>query len=145
MTLVTRLPVPASTAFSLLTDPVHIRSWWAGPGGRVANVQIDARDAGLFWIAAVPEGGPGRSDYGCFTCVIPGELIEADWTHDATRTSRLVIQLVPLGVQTEVSLHHRDLPDPATREMQEAHWRQAFAALGAYAETCAADDIDPDQ
>ena len=145
VTLVTRLPVQASMAFSLLTDPTHVRFWWAGPGGRVAHAEIDARDHGLFWIAAVPEGGRGRSDYGSFTRVIPGELIEADWSHDPTLTSRLVIQLVPLGDQTEVSLNHRDLPDAATRAMQEEHWREAFAALGAYAATCAADDIDPDQ
>lgn len=143
VTLVTQLPVSASAAFSLLTDPDHVRFWWAGPGGRVVNVQIDARDNGLFWIASVPEGGRGRSDYGSFTCVIPGELIEADWSHDATCTSQLVIQLVPLGKRAEVSLHHRNLPDAVTREMQEAHWRAAMAALCAYSATCAADDCDP--
>lgn len=142
VTLVTRLPVRASTAFSFLTDPAHIRFWWAGPGGRVVNVQIDARDEGLFWVAATPEGGPGRSDYGRFTCVVPNELIEADWSHDATTTSQLIIQLVPLGDQTEISLNHRALPDPAAREVQEQHWRAALAALAAYAATCAADAID---
>ena len=145
VTLVTRLPVSASTAYALLTDPAHVRCWWAGPDGRVVNAQIDARDHGLFWIAAVPDGGLGRSDYGCFTSVIPNELIEADWNHDPNCTSRLVIQLVPLGNETEISLNHRDLPDAATREIMETQWRSALAALSAYAATCAADDAEPER
>ncbi len=140
VTLVTRLSVPASAAFTLLTDPFHVRCWWAGPGGRVVNAQIDARDKGLFWIAVAPEAGPGHNDYGAFTRVVRDELIEADWSHDATCTSRLVIQLVPLGDRTEVSLHHRDLPDAATRDVQHERWREALATLEAYAATLAADD-----
>ncbi len=132
ITLLTRLALPPRTVFALLTEPAHVRSWWGGTGGRVLHVQMVPRGGEDFWVAVLVDGKRGYDNHGCFTQVVPGEVLAADWQHDGS-VSHLVIQLLQLGEETEITLTHRDFPDLASRDFQLERWQAALAALRHYA------------
>lgn len=136
ITLLTRLALPPETVFALWTRPEHIRHWWGGIMGRVISIQMDPKPRGMFWIAVTRDDGSGFDSYGSYVEVIRGEVLVIDWEHAGGKAvSRVVMQLLKLGDETEITLTHRDFPDEGRRDIQKRRWQEALAALHIYATT----------
>jgi uncharacterized protein YndB with AHSA1/START domain len=131
ITLLTRVALPPEAVFQLWTDPGHVQYWWGGSRGRLMNLQLDARPRGAFWMGVQLDGGTGYDNYGRFVELIPGEVIVADWEHGGP-VSRLVIQLLKRGNQTEITLTHRNFPSEQARDFQLERWEDALAAFRDY-------------
>lgn len=128
ITLVRRIKASPEDLFTAWTRPEHLTRWWRGGIRGVA--QCEPKRGGSFLVAGYDAEGEAFEDWGSFTVVIPGEVLEFSWKGIAGE-SRVTMQLLALAYTTELTLVHFDLPDEAIRDRQEARWVAGLAALEA--------------
>ena len=100
------IDAPPETVFGLLTDPTHMKSWFA------EVVEADPRPGGLFRIS----GPPGVSIEGTYLEIIPNRKVVFTWggvegLKPGQSTVEFVLKLDRKG--TLVRLRHYGLPRPA--------------------------------
>jgi len=100
------IDAPPETVFALLTDPTHMKSWFA------EVVEADPRPGGLFRIS----GPPGVSIEGTYLEIIPNRKVVFTWggvegLKPGQSTVEFVLELDRKG--TLVRLRHYGLPRPA--------------------------------
>ncbi|MEI9851284.1 MAG: SRPBCC domain-containing protein [Sphingomonas sp.] len=134
VTLVRQLKAPAELIFEAWTAPRLIAHWWLGVGASHVVTQCEPRRGGHFLISGHDAGGAAVEDWGVYTVVIPGEVLEFSWRAEPPGPSHVTLQLLPLAYTTELTLVHFELPDTATCEAQRARWTAALDALEALLE-----------
>jgi uncharacterized protein YndB with AHSA1/START domain len=100
------------TVFGLLTDPAHMRTWFA------EVVEADARPGGLFRIS----GPVGVSIEGTYLEIIPNRKVVFTWGGvEGLKPGQSTVEflLTPDGEGTLVTLRHYGLPPPSV----ESHRR----------------------
>jgi len=100
------IDAPPETVFALLTDPTHMKSWFA------EVVEADPRPGGLFRIS----GPAGVSIEGTYLEIIPNRKVVFTWggvegLKPGQSTVEFVLELDRKG--TLVRLRHYGLPRPA--------------------------------
>jgi uncharacterized protein YndB with AHSA1/START domain len=100
------IDAPPETVFALLTDPTHMKSWFA------EVVEADPRPGGLFRIS----GPAGVSIEGTYLEIVPNRKVVFTWggvegLKPGQSTVEFVLELNRKG--TLVRLRHYGLPRPA--------------------------------
>ena len=117
------------TVFRLLTDSREYAKW------KGQRAELDARPGGIFRVI-FPQ--PASVVAGKFIELIPSRRVVFSWgwegnEHVPPGSSRVEIDLEPVGSGTRVRLVHRDLPVPAMAEHAEG-WDFFLPRLTAVAE-----------
>jgi uncharacterized protein YndB with AHSA1/START domain len=109
-----RINATPETVFVLLTDPAHMKTWFA------ELVEADARPGGLFRIS----GPAGVSIEGTYLEVIPSRKVVFTWGGvEGLKPGESTVEflLEPDGEGTLVHLRHYGLP-PSTIESHRRGW-----------------------
>jgi uncharacterized protein YndB with AHSA1/START domain len=133
-----RIPAPAHLVFEAWLDPDIRRLWWrpAGPQTQCQVCEVEARIGGTFRTVST---SPGKSD-GCrnvgeFLEIVRPELLRFTWTSedpaDGVKDTLVTVTFHAVGDETEVTVIHHKLPDPAQREGHGHGWGNLLALLAA--------------
>src|SRR5262249_52367726 len=109
-----RIDASPETVFALLTDPAHMKTWFA------ELVEADARPGGLFRIS----GPAGVSIEGTYVEIIPNRKVVFTWGGvEGLKPGQSTVEflLKPDGGGTLVRLRHYGLPAP-TIESHRRGW-----------------------
>jgi len=129
------IPGDAAGAFSLITEPAGLRRWLA------FTARADLRAGGAYRWTIVP----GRSAYGRYIEVVPGERVVFTWGWEGRHgrppgRSTVAITLAPAEGGTTVRLEH----DGLTGELVAGHGDGWAHYLSRLAEASARGDAGPD-
>lgn len=131
ITLVRRIKTSAESLFDAWTQPGLLARWWCGAGATRVIAQCVPRRKEHFLVSGLTRAGEAIEDWGVYTVVIPGEVLEFSWHAEPPGPSHVTVQLLQLAYTTELTLVHFELPDPETCEKQRARWEAALDALEA--------------
>src|SRR5499426_4542762 len=122
-----RIDASPETVFTLLTDPVHMKIWFA------ELVEADPRPGGVFRIS----GPPGVAIEGTYLEVVPNRKVVFTWGGvEGLRPGQSTVEflLEPDGAGTLLRLRHYGLP-PSAYEPHDVGWlRSGLPKLKAVAE-----------
>ncbi|MCW3838357.1 SRPBCC domain-containing protein [Sphingomonas canadensis] len=138
ITLVRRIKASPEALFEAWTTPSLMAHWWCGAGAKHIVAQCSPRRSGNFLVSGHSAKGEAIEDWGVYTVVIPGEVLEFSWHAEPPGPSHVTMQLLPLAYTTEITLVHFELPDAETCAMQKARWEAALDALEALVDPPAA-------
>ena len=116
----------ADEVFDVWLDPTSSGGLWFGVERVIANPVVD----GLFYHAVKHEGRLWPH-YGRFIRLDRGRTIEHTWMSEATKglESVVTITLAPQGENTEVTLHHANVPDDDLGRSHKEGWTWYLTAL----------------
>ena len=116
----------ADEIFDVWLDPKSPGGLWFGVERVIANPVVD----GLFYHAVKHEGRLWPH-YGRFIRLDRGRAIEHTWMSEATKglESVVTITFAPQGENTEVTLHHANVPDDETGRGHEGGWTWYLTVL----------------
>jgi uncharacterized protein YndB with AHSA1/START domain len=133
-----RIAAPASTLWSVISDPYHLPRWWPRTQ-RVENVS-DGDPSGRRWtqVLETRDGRGVRADYRCVSAAanerfIYEQMLEGTPFEGILRSARTEIRLEPAGGETKVTLASeqklRGLSRLGSPMMRRATGRTLAAAL----------------
>ena len=136
LTLVRRIKARPSIVFEALTTPEGIAGWWGPDAGPVLFAETDARVGGWFRVRFRMVDGSEHESAGEYLEVEkPKRLVMSwQWTtggepDEAGNLSRLVFDLEPINIGTELTLTHTQLKTEASRISHEQGWAGAIDKL----------------
>jgi len=126
------------TVFRAFTDPNYLTSWFSPSDEIVTEVlKWDLREGGDYRLGFGFPGGHRNHVLGKFREISrPGKLVFT-WTweepdpHAGTET-RVTIELVGHGQETEVTVTHERFPNQETRARHDEGWKGALDRLAAF-------------
>ena len=122
---------PPERVFDAWLDPEKARYWFAPGMGEVTHVEIHARVGGFFSVVQIRNGSEIDHRGEFLKIDRPRQLIFT-WgvPLDSPDTARVVIDIVPSGLGTELTLTHELHPDWATQSAQtEEAWGRMLEAM----------------
>ena len=126
-----RFDAPPERVFDAWLDPEKAR-YWFGPGmGEVVRVEIHARVGGFFSIVQ-RRNGMDVDHRGEFLKIDRPRQLIFTWgvPQDSPDTARVVIDVMPAGLGTELTLSHELHPDWAHQATQsEEAWIRMLEAM----------------
>ena len=136
LALVRRIKARPSIVFEALTTPEGIAGWWGPDAGPVLFAETDARVGGWFRVRfRMLDGSEHESAGECLEVEKPKRLVMSwQWTtggepDEAGNLSRLVFDLEPIDIGTELTLTHTQLKTEASRISHEQGWAGAIDKL----------------
>jgi len=136
LTLVRRIKARPSIVFEALTTPEGIARWWGPDAGPVLFAETDVRVGGWYKVRFRMLNGSEHESAGEYLEVEkPKRLVMSwQWTtggepDEAGNLSRLVFDLEPIDIGTELTLTHTQLKTEASRISHEQGWAGAVDKL----------------
>jgi len=136
LTLVRRIKARPSIVFEALTTPEGIAGGWGPDAGPVLFAETDVRVGGWFRVRFRMVDGSEHESAGEYLEVEkPKRLVMSwQWTtggepDEAGNLSRLVFDLEPIDIGTELTLTHTQLKTEASRISHEQGWAGAIDKL----------------
>jgi len=136
LTLVRQIKARPSIVFEALTTPEGIAGWWGPDGGPVLFAETDVRVGGAYRVRFRMLDGSEHESAGEYLEVEkPTHLVMSwKWTtggepDEAGNLSRLVFDLEPIDIGTELTLTHTQLKTEASRISHEQGWAGAIDKL----------------
>lgn len=120
ITVVRWLKAPPAKVYAAITQPDQILQWWSPDAGPAVNADIDLRPGGRFSIVFRMMDGSEHNPTGIYREVVANEklVFTWEWPDRPEWESQITILLRPIGVGTELTLIHENLP---TREAIDSH------------------------
>ncbi len=126
ITVSRRSPAPPEKVYDRWIDPLSPGGPWFGVARVILSQEVD----GLFYHAA-EYNGKNWPHYGRFLALDRPNRIERTWVSEATKgiESKIVITLERSGDETELFLHHSDVPDDEMGRSHEQGWKWVLPML----------------
>jgi len=136
LTLVVTRTINADAArlFQAWTDPAQLLAWWGPRPVVCTEAHVDLRVGGRYRTGNRLPDGNTLYIGGVFEAIEPPHLLVYTWQVEpaAGEPERVTVRFVGRGGQTEVSVTHERIGDPALRERHQAGWQGCFDSLAAY-------------
>lgn len=126
ITVTRTIPASAEKIFDVWIDPKSPGGPWFGGERVIVNPAVD----GLFYLAVKHEGRVWPH-YGRFLELDRPRKIAFTWVSEATKGVESVVTLAmePRGAETEVTLHHANLPDDEMGRQHKDGWTWILSKL----------------
>jgi len=136
LTLVRQIAARPSIVFDALTQPDGIRCWWGPDDGPVLLAETDIRVGGSFRVRFRMLDGTEHESRGEYIEVVPPTRLVMSWRWaeggeavEAGEESRVVVELRPIGLGTELTFTHDRLQTIVSRDSHEWGWNGALDKL----------------
>jgi len=147
LTLVRRIAARPSIVFEAMTTAEGVAAWYGPDDLPAVRAEMDPRVGGVYRVHfRTLEGHDGHDHEACgeFLEVVPPRRIVMSWTwaiggppEERGRTSRIEIELRPIGDGTEVTFTHTALWNEASEKSHTWGWTGALNKLVRHVETAA--------
>ena len=148
LTLVRRIAARPSIVFEAMTTPEGVAAWFGPDDLPVVHAEMDARVGGAYRVRFRSlDGTDGHEHEACgeFLEMVPPRRIVMSWNwavggvpEERGRTSRVEIELRPIGDGTELTFTHASLWNEASEESHTGGWTGALDKLVRHLERPAA-------
>lgn len=137
LTLVRRIRARPSVVYAALINAEAIAHWW-GPSDteRVVSAESDSRVGGRFRVRFRKLDGTEHEGAGEYLELIDSKRVVMSWEwafggepDERGQVSRVVIDLRPIDVGTELTFTHAQLKTPASRDSHGWGWAGALDRL----------------
>lgn len=127
VTVTRTIPASPEQIFDVWMDPKSPGGPWFGAERVILNPAVD----GLFYFGVRHEGRTWPH-YGRFIRIDRPRSVEYTWISEATKgiESVVLVTLEPRGNQTEVTLHHSNVPDDPIGRQHKDGWAWVLSMLG---------------
>ena len=136
LTLVRRIAARPEVVFEALTTAEGVAAWWGPDDLPVILAQMDARVGGAYRVRFQTLDGLEHEAYGEYLEVTPPHRVVMTWRYalggepeELGRTSRIEMDLRPVGDGTELTFTHSQLRNEASRASHERGWTGSFVKL----------------
>ena len=136
LTIVRRIAARPSIVFDAMTTPDGIRCWWGPDDGPVLIAETDVFVGGRFRVRFRMIDGTEHESSGEYIEVVrPTRLVMSwRWTDggeaaEAGEESRVVVDLRPIAIGTELTFTHERLQTTASRDSHAWGWNGALDKL----------------
>jgi uncharacterized protein YndB with AHSA1/START domain len=136
VTLVRRIAARPSIVFEAMTTAEGVAAWFGPDDLPVVRAQMDARVGGAFRVRFRTVDGREHEACGEFLELVPPRSIVMSWIwasggvpEERGRTSRIEIEITPIGDGTELTFTHAGLWDEASEESHGGGWAGALNKL----------------
>ncbi|WP_372784419.1 SRPBCC domain-containing protein [Phenylobacterium sp.] len=134
--LVRRIAARPAIVFDALTTAEGVAAWWGPDDQPVILAEVDARVGGAYRVRFRTDDGLEHEACGEFLEIARPERLAMSWRYafggeplELGRTSRIEIDLKPMGEGTELTFTHALLLNAASQASHERGWTGAFAKL----------------
>jgi len=138
ISLVRRLPAPASKVFAAWTRPGTLVRWLAPGGDVVTGVETELCEGGRYRIEAIDTHGRPYSISGTYVELVTNERIVLSWNYDGpTAALRAKATLVTADMRqvgpnlTELTLTHENNPTREVAGLNKVNWTSCLGKLEA--------------
>jgi uncharacterized protein YndB with AHSA1/START domain len=145
LTLVRRIAARPSIVFEAMTTSEGVAAWFGPDDLPVVRAQMDARVGGAYRVHFRTLDGRDHEACGEFLELVPPRRIVMSWSwaiggepDERGRTSRVEIELTPVGDGTELTFTHAGLWDEASARSHAGGWTGALDKLVRHLENAAA-------
>jgi uncharacterized protein YndB with AHSA1/START domain len=155
LTLVRRIAARPSIVFEAMTTAEGVAAWFGPDDVPVVRAAMDARVGGAYRVRfRTLDGRDGNDHEACgeFLELVPPRRIVMSWSwaiggapEERGRTSRIEIELTPIGDGTEVTFTHTALWNEASEKSHTSGWSGALTKLVRHLETAAATTDPPSE
>ena len=127
--------------FEVWTEPRHLRIWWGPRNVRCLDATVDLRVGGRYRLVNGMPDGAQVTIFGEFKVVEPPTRLVYTWGSgpDSLANELVTVTFQPLGKDTEVTVIHDFIPDPALRDGHMNGWIDCVDGLTRY---LAGSDLD---
>ncbi len=139
ISFVRRIKARPSVVYAALISPEGIAHWWGPDEGPVLVAESDARVGGRFRVRFRKLDGTEHESSGEFLELIDSRRVVLSWEwayggepDERGQVSRVVFELRPIDVGTELTFTHARLATPQSGESHRWGWGGAFDKLDAY-------------
>lgn len=135
VTVQRRYRASPETLFRLFTEPAMLSRWFSPTEDITTEVvEHDLREGGTYRIGFRFPSGKTNFVTGRFREIAPPHRLVFTWSWEepdphAGFETRVVIDLVPRGGETEVLVRHERFPDQETRSRHEGGWNGTLDRL----------------
>jgi uncharacterized protein YndB with AHSA1/START domain len=150
LTLVRRIAARPSIVFEAMTTAEGVAAWFGPDELPVVRAEMDARVGGAYRVHFRTLDGRDGHDHeasGEFLELVPPRRIVMSWSwviggvpEERGRTSRIEIDLTPIGDGTELTFTHTALASEASEESHKWGWTGALGKLVRHVENTAVCD-----
>jgi uncharacterized protein YndB with AHSA1/START domain len=145
LTLVRRIAARPSIVFEAMTTAEGVAAWFGPDDLPVVRAEMDARVGGAYRVHFRTIDGRDHEACGEFLEVMPPRRIVMSWNwaiggvpEERGRTSRIEIELTPIGDGTDLTFTHTALWSEASEKSHTWGWTGALDKLVRYLENVAA-------
>jgi uncharacterized protein YndB with AHSA1/START domain len=145
LTLVRRIAARPSIVFEAMTTDEGVAAWFGPDDLPVVRAQMDARVGGAYRVHFRTVDGRDHEACGEFLELVPPRRIVMSWSwafggepDERGRTSRVEIELTPIGGGTELTFTHAGLWDEVSAKSHAGGWSGALDKLVRHLESAAA-------
>jgi uncharacterized protein YndB with AHSA1/START domain len=136
LTLVRRIAARPSIVFDALTTVDGVVAWWGPDDLPVLLAEIDARVGGAFRVRFQTLDGQQHEVCGEYLEVDRPRRLVMSWRYvfggepeEHGRTSRIEMELTPVGGGTELTFTHAELANAASEVSHERGWTASLTKL----------------
>jgi uncharacterized protein YndB with AHSA1/START domain len=136
LTLVRRIAARPSIVFEAMTTAEGVAAWYGPDDLPVLGAEMDARVGGAYRVRFRTLDGRDHEACGEFLEVVPPRRIVMSWSwaiggepEEGGRTSRVEIELTPIGDGTELTFTHAGLWTEASEKSHAQGWAGALDKL----------------
>jgi uncharacterized protein YndB with AHSA1/START domain len=129
-----RLPAAREDVFRAWTQPDIIRQWFCPAGFSVVESQVDLRQGGRFRLGMKSPEGQVSTTSGVYQEIQPPERLVYTWRWDDPDAleTRVTVEFLDLGMETEVVLRHERFADAKRRDAHLGGWNGCLQNLDTY-------------
>ena len=145
LTIVRRIAARPSIVFEAMTTNEGVAAWFGPDDLPVVRAQMDARVGGAYRVHFRTLDGGDHEACGEFLELVPPRRIVMSWSwafggvpEERDRTSRVEIELTPIGDGTELTFTHAALWDETSEKSHAGGWTGALGKLVRHLENAAA-------
>jgi uncharacterized protein YndB with AHSA1/START domain len=144
LTLVRRIAARPSIVFEAMTTKEGVTAWFGPDDLPVVHAQVDGRVGGAYRVRFRTLDGGDHEACGEFLELVPPRRIVMSYRwavggvpEERGRTSRIEVELRPIGGGTELTFTHAALWDEASEQSHTRGWTGALDKLVRYVEDAA--------
>jgi uncharacterized protein YndB with AHSA1/START domain len=144
LTLVRRIAARPSIVFEAMTTAEGVAAWFGPDELPVTRAEMDARVGGAYRVHFRTLDGREHVACGEFLEVLPPRRVVMSWRwafggefEEQGRTSRIEIELTPIGDGTELTFTHAALWNEASEKSHTGGWTGALHKLVRHVENAA--------
>ena len=128
-----RFEAPVGLVFSFWTEAYRLAKWWAPPGFRVGEIDVDARPGGRWRIEMLGESEQRLVGVGEYSCVTTNEALAFSWSWEReagpSPVSHVQVSFEALpGDATRITIRHTGLPTESV-PAHEGGWEASLSTL----------------
>ncbi len=121
------VPAPREKVFAAWTESEQLKKWFSpNPNFQVPVAEVDLKVGGAYRIQMLSPEGKTHTAFGQYLEIRPPEKLVFTWgwegDPDFPRETRVTVQFLAKGNQTEVVLTHEYLPSANSRDLHREGW-----------------------